>query len=104
MKGPSVKRRLAGRVAEAAGVPAERADLVLRAFYEEFLRAAHLRIGGESEGLSIADLGRFTVLPSRRGRRHPVTGADLEPHWAFCFKPSMRLTTRYAQIRKERGI
>ena len=93
----SIKRQLAARVAEAAGVGREKADLILRGFYEELLRATN-----ESDGaglqLPIAKVGRVQMRPSRRGSRFPKTGQDLGPHWAFWFKPYQALVKRTAEV------
>ena len=103
MADPSIKRRLAGRVAESTGIPVERADLVLRAFYEEMLRATHQHICGPASHLRLDGVGRFQAAPSRRGCRHPKTGEALAAHWAFRFSPSKLMIDRCAEIRTERG-
>ena len=95
---PSVKRQLAARVADAAGMDCARVELILRGCYEELLRAANEHLPGQSEPLRVADLGSFERRASRRGCRCPVTGRDLGAHWTFRFRPYGAMVKRTAEI------
>ncbi|MHC4916601.1 MAG: hypothetical protein ACYTGB_14025 [Planctomycetota bacterium] len=79
-----------------------RADLILRGFYEEMLRASNEEIRGRGGVLRAWRVGRFEASPSRRGGRCPRTGRALDPHWAFRFRPYRRMVSRCAEICEQR--
>ncbi len=89
----SIKRQLAARVAETAGLDPARAELILNGLYEETLRMAH-----EEKGWRIRGVGGMHRRESQRGRRCPRTGRDLAAHWAYWFRPFKPLIGRTAEI------
>jgi nucleoid DNA-binding protein len=97
----SIKRQLAVRVAEATGLSPEKVDLVVRGLCEEMLRTSNEQLRSRGGNLFLQGVGRFWATPSRRGARNPGTGAAAPPHWAFWFRPHVKLISRCAEICSE---